>query len=163
MVEILGRSFTKRQLAEHVGDFRQVFGVELMSLENGVERGNRVLRFRAGGGCEFDVLVDRAMDLAGLTIQGVPVGWHSPAGFKSPWLTEIEAEMQQELAKHKQAALKALKHHQQKLNKQFLLKQQKLTQNSKKLIALANKISQQKAEVEAARDSLRALLPESGD
>ena len=77
--------------------------------------------------------------------------------------TELEAEMQQELAKHKQAALKALKAHHQKLNKQFQLKQQKLTQNSKKLIALANKISQQKAEVEAARKSLRATPDKSAD
>ena len=71
---------------------------------------------------------------------------------------ELAQEMQRELAKHKQAALKVLKAQQQKLNNQFKAKQQNLVENSKKLVALANKISQQKAEVEAARKSLRDAL-----
>ena len=76
---------------------------------------------------------------------------------------ELEHEMQQELAKHKRAALKALKTQQQKLLSQFQARQTKLKENSKKLIALANKISQQKAEVEAARKSLRDALDKSAD
>lgn len=92
MVQLFGKTLTRSQLAAHVGDPRQVFGVDLAVQDNGAERGNRVLRFRTGAGLEFDVLVDRAMDLAGLSYHGVPIGWHSPAGFKSPWLTEIEAE-----------------------------------------------------------------------
>lgn len=74
---------------------------------------------------------------------------------------ELENEMRQELEKQKQAAMKVLKAQQQKLNRQFQAKQQQLMQNSKKLIALANKISQQKAEVEAARKSLRDALDQS--
>ena len=92
MVQIFGQTLTRRDLAERVGDPRQVFGVELATLDNGLERGNRVLRFNTGGGLEFEVMVDRAMDLAGMRYHGVPIGWHSPAGFKSPALTEIEAE-----------------------------------------------------------------------
>ena len=76
-----------------MGAFSQVFGVDLVtSASDGAERGNRILRFRSGSGLEFDVMVDRAMDLAGITYRGVPIGWHSAPGFRSPWLSEIDAE-----------------------------------------------------------------------
>ncbi len=64
----------------------------LSTFDDGPERGVRVLRFRAGGGFEAEVLVDRGMDLAGLSFSGVPIGWRSPTGFRSPWLHEHDAE-----------------------------------------------------------------------
>ena len=92
MPELFGRSFSRRELARRVGAFSQVFGVELLCHQDGRERALRFLRFRTGSGLSFDVLVDRAMDLGGMTYHGVPVGWHSPAGFRHPWLHEIDAE-----------------------------------------------------------------------
>ena len=67
---------------------------------------------------------------------------------------ELRREMETELAKQKNAALTVLKNQQQKLAYQYRLKQKSLLENSKKLIALANKISRQKAEVQAARKAL---------
>jgi hypothetical protein len=50
------------------------------------------MRFRTGSGLSFDIMVDRAMDLGGMSFRGVAIGWHSPTGFRSPWLHEADAE-----------------------------------------------------------------------
>jgi hypothetical protein len=92
MPTVLGQTFSRRELARRVGDFSQLFGVELLSHSDGRERALRILRFRTGSGLSFDIMVDRAMDLGGMTLRGVPIGWRSPAGFRSPWLHEVDAE-----------------------------------------------------------------------
>ena len=92
MPTVLGKTFSRRELARRVGDFSQLFGVELLSHSDGRERALRMLRFRTGSGLSFDIMVDRAMDLGGMTFRGVPVGWCSPTGFRSPWLHEVDAE-----------------------------------------------------------------------
>ena len=92
MPTVLGKTFSRRELARRVGDFSQLFGVELLSHSDGRERALRMLRFRTGSGLSFDIMVDRAMDLGGMTFRGVPVGWRSPTGFRSPWLHEVDAE-----------------------------------------------------------------------
>jgi hypothetical protein len=92
MPTVLGKTFSRRELARRVGDFSQLFGVELLSHCDGRERALRMLRFRTGSGLSFDIMVDRAMDLGGMTFRGIPIGWHSPTGFRSPWLHEVDAE-----------------------------------------------------------------------
>jgi len=92
MPTVLGKTFSRRELARRVGDFSQLFGVELLSHCDGRERALRMLRFRTGSGLSFDVMVDPAMDLGGMTFRGIPIGWHSPTGFRSPWLHEVDAE-----------------------------------------------------------------------
>lgn len=92
MPTVLGKTFSRRELARRVGDFSQLFGVELLSHCDGRERALRMLRFRTGSGLSFDVMVDRAMDLGGMTFRGIPIGWHSPTGFRNPWLHEVDAE-----------------------------------------------------------------------
>lgn len=67
---------------------------------------------------------------------------------------KFEKDLQEKLSKNKRAALQALHAHKEKLDLQFRAKQKTLLANSQKLIALANKISQQKAEVESARKAL---------
>jgi hypothetical protein len=92
MVSLYGRSMTRRAVAEHSGMLSQFAGVRLMTLEDGVERGIRMLEFRTGSGLVFTVLVDRAMDIAGCEHKGRAIGWHSPAGFRNPGLHEYEGE-----------------------------------------------------------------------
>ena len=92
MVEVLGQSFTRRELARHLGDSSQAFGVDLVAYEDGAERGMRALRLRTGGGLEAEILVDRAMDVGAMSLYGVPVGWRSGNGFRHPWLHEHDAE-----------------------------------------------------------------------
>jgi hypothetical protein len=92
MPTVLGKTFSRRELARRVGDFSQLFGVELLSHSDGRERALRMLRFRTGSGLSFDIMVGRAMDLGGMSFRGVPIGWRSPTGFRSPWLHEVDAE-----------------------------------------------------------------------
>lgn len=89
---VLGKEIENSSLLQRVGSVDQIFGVELVTQENGTSRGNRVLIFRTGSGLTFDVQVDRAMDLGHMTYLGVPIGWDSPAGMRSPWLHEFNAE-----------------------------------------------------------------------
>jgi len=92
MVEIFGQSFTRRELARHLGDPAQAFGVDLVVYDDGPERGLRALRLRTGGGLEAEILVDRAMDVGAMSLFGVPLGWRSGNGFRHPWLHEHDAE-----------------------------------------------------------------------
>jgi hypothetical protein len=92
MPSLFGQDLTMSELRRRVGDPSQAFGVRLVEHLDGPERGVRMLQFDCGGGLVFDVLVDRCMDLAGLACNGIPIGWHSPTGFRSPWLHETDAE-----------------------------------------------------------------------
>ena len=92
MVQLYGEQLTRRQLAARSGALSQFAGVRLMTLGDGVERGIRMLEFRTGTGLRFTVLVDRALDIADCDYRGMAVGWHSPAGFRSPFLHEYEGE-----------------------------------------------------------------------
>ncbi|OHZ00432.1 aldose 1-epimerase family protein [Salinicola sp. MIT1003] len=92
MPEIYGQSLSRHDLEARTGDLGQFAGVRLMCLENGVERGIRLLEFRSGTGLRFSVLVDRAMDIADCEYRGHAIGWHSPSGFRHPGLHEYEGE-----------------------------------------------------------------------
>jgi len=92
MVELYGRTMSRRELAESSGATTPFFGVRLMTLGDGLERGIRMLEFRTGTGLRFTVLVDRALDIADLDYRGVAIGWHSPTGFRHPGLHEYEGE-----------------------------------------------------------------------
>jgi hypothetical protein len=92
MVKLYGRHYTRRELAAHAGQSAQFFGVRLMTLENGLERGVRMLEFRTGSGLRFTVMVDRGMDLGECEHNGRAMGWVSPTGFRNANLTDPEAE-----------------------------------------------------------------------
>jgi len=92
MVDLFGRSMSRRDVAAHCGALSQFAGVRLMILGDGVERGIRMLEFRTGTGLRFTVLVDRALDIADCEHNGRAIGWNSPAGFRHPGLHEYEGE-----------------------------------------------------------------------
>lgn len=92
MVELFGKSYTRREIDERAGALAQFAGVRLMTLGDGVERGIRLLEFRTGTGLRFTVLIDRAMDIADCEYRGQAIGWNSPAGFRHPGLHEYEGE-----------------------------------------------------------------------
>jgi len=92
MPRLYGRDFTRHELMRRFGDPSQVFGVRLATLGDGVERGVRVLQFRAGNGLSFDILVDRGFDPGSLEYRGAALGFHSPTGFRSPWLHNADSE-----------------------------------------------------------------------
>ncbi|ESQ88343.1 hypothetical protein ABAC460_16925 [Asticcacaulis sp. AC460] len=92
MAQLYQRTYTRRELAAHTGQLSQFAGVRLMTLDDGVERGVRMLEFRTGSGLRFTVMVDRAMDIADCEHNGRAVGWHSPSGFQNPALHQYEGE-----------------------------------------------------------------------
>lgn len=92
MPTIFNQSFTRLELERHLGDASQLFGVELVTYDDGPERGLRALRFRTGGGLEAEILVDRALDIGAMSLFGVPLGWRSGNGFRHSWLHEHDAE-----------------------------------------------------------------------
>lgn len=91
MVELYGKSYSRAQI-EAAGGLAHAAGVRMMVLDNGVERGNRVLEFRSGTGLRFTVMIDRAMDIGDCDHCGRGIGWQSPAGFRHPSLHEYEGE-----------------------------------------------------------------------
>ena len=88
MVELYGRSKSRRDVSAHAGMLSQFAGVRLVELADGVERGVRMLEFRTGTGLRFTVLVDRALDIAECEHKGRAIGWHSPTGFRHPGVHE---------------------------------------------------------------------------
>ena len=92
MVELYGKTLSRRQVRERSGMLSQFAGVRLMTLGDGVERGIRMLEFRTGSGLRFTALVDRALDIADCDFKGQAIGWHSPSGFRNPGLHEYEGE-----------------------------------------------------------------------
>jgi hypothetical protein len=92
MIELHGKRWTRRELAAHAGQLAQFAGVQLMTLEDGAERGVRCLEFRSGTGLRFVVLVDRCFDVGTFEYRGAALGWNSPTGFRNPMLHETSDE-----------------------------------------------------------------------
>jgi hypothetical protein len=92
MATLFGKNLTRLQVEERTGSLAQFAGVRLMTLEDGVERGIRSLEFRTGSGLKFNVLIDRAFDIADCEFKGQSIGWQSPTGFRNPALHEYEGE-----------------------------------------------------------------------
>ena len=75
-------------IRERVGDIEAYAGVRLVTLGDGHERGVRLLEFRSGGGLDFEVVIDRGLDIGRLAMAGQSFSWHSPVGLKAPWLID---------------------------------------------------------------------------
>lgn len=71
-----------------LGDPRQFASVRRILLDEGPEKGVGALAFSTGGGLDFWVLIDRALDIGPLWRDGRPVAWQSPAGFRHPALID---------------------------------------------------------------------------
>jgi len=92
MPTVYGQDLSRRELARRTGRLGAVAEVRLVTLGEGAERGVRVLEFRTGTGLQFDVLVDRCMDVGAVSYRGAAIGWQSPTGFRTPWLHDPEGE-----------------------------------------------------------------------
>lgn len=87
-----GENLSVEDLKKRTGDLSAFAGIREVVLDNGVERGVRMLILRNARGLELEVLVDRAFDLGGARIGGTPFGWRSGNGYRHPGLHEADAE-----------------------------------------------------------------------
>lgn len=71
-----------------VGSMEQFARVDSFVRTDGRGRGARCLRVVNGGGLEFEVHPDRALDLGATSFDGIPLAWISPVGAVAPWAYE---------------------------------------------------------------------------
>ena len=88
MPKLWRQAYTRKDLLRRVGRLEQLGGVRLVTLGDGAERGMRVLEFRTGSGFDFDILVDRALDIGRCSFREWPLAWESSVGFIGPWFYE---------------------------------------------------------------------------
>lgn len=84
MAKLFGTEYTREQLLARVGDISQIGGVRSIMLNDGAERGVRAVEFRTGTGFNFNVLVDRGLDISTAEYKGRPLAWRSSTGDTSP-------------------------------------------------------------------------------
>ncbi len=90
MINLLGRLWTREELLRRVGHMDQLAGIRLVEGADGRARGSRMAEVWNGGGLEFTVAVDRALDITACRFRGVPLAWISPAGEVHPAYYEPE-------------------------------------------------------------------------
>ena len=81
---------TEQDLLRRVGSLGQWGGTRLVTLDDGAERGVRVVEVSTAAGLDFGVIVDRALDIGWLRFRGRACAWLSPTGFVGPWYREVE-------------------------------------------------------------------------
>ena len=72
------------EIRRFVGNMEQFSNIREMTVENGRSRGMRIYQVQAGNGLEFDLLPDKALDIARLTYKGININWQAKTGFASP-------------------------------------------------------------------------------
>jgi hypothetical protein len=73
-----------------IGSLDQVARVDRFIEDDGPARGARRFRVVNGGGLEFDVHPDRALDIGAATFRGMPIAWLSSTGMTRPDAYEPE-------------------------------------------------------------------------
>lgn len=71
-------------LHRHVGDMRQLAGIELVQALEGPERGVKKAFVKSGSGLEFTVNIDRGFDIGEVRLVGHNLTWRSPVGAVHP-------------------------------------------------------------------------------
>ncbi len=80
MANLFGRSYTRTELLQRVGDISQVAGVKPYTLTDGMSAGIQAVDVRTGTGFNFTVLPGRGMDISFAEWRGVPLCWRSHTG-----------------------------------------------------------------------------------
>src|SRR5690349_12268545 len=80
MTRLYGRSWSRSELLERVGDVSQLGGARLVTFVEGPEAGVQAAEVRTGSGLNFTVLPGRGMDIGFAEYLGAPLCWRSPVG-----------------------------------------------------------------------------------
>jgi len=90
MAEIFGKSMTRSELLERVGDISQLCDARRMEFDDGRARGVRSIEVTTGSGLVFTVLPSRALDISRASFNGIPLAWQSAVGVTSPYFYQPE-------------------------------------------------------------------------
>ncbi len=90
MAIVFGKEMTKEEILKRVGDVSQIGGLRVAELQDGLERGIRIIDVITGSGLHYTVLLDRGMDIAWTSYKGVSIGWRSGTHNLSPYFFEPE-------------------------------------------------------------------------
>jgi Domain of unknown function (DUF4432) len=88
MTEWYASGLGRHELARRVGRLEQIAGIRLVNLGDDMGRGVRVLEFRSGTGFDFDVMVDRCLDVGPCWFRGRSLAWLASPGVVAPWFAE---------------------------------------------------------------------------
>ena len=89
-MQFYGKDYSVSALRKRIGNMDQVAGIQLVTLDDGNERGVRAAILRTGAGLEVTVLLDRGMDIASAHHSGRAMGWRSTTGSVAPQYYEPE-------------------------------------------------------------------------
>jgi hypothetical protein len=79
-----GKTMKAKQVLECVGEVSQIAGMRRVELAEGVGKGVGVVEVRTGTGFDFDILLDRGMDIGRADYHGLGLVWRSPSGDAHP-------------------------------------------------------------------------------
>lgn len=91
MTDLFGRSFTHRELRERIGSLAQLGGITEFEYASGRARGVRAVRIDTGRLC-VEFVVDRALDIARATLDGIPLAWRSCNDVAAPQYYDATAD-----------------------------------------------------------------------
>lgn len=84
MIAFMGQKWAKGELQKRVGRMEQIAGIVPSLSDDGPGRGTRYSHVYTGSGLCFDVITDRALDIAACSYKGTPLAWLSPSGWMHP-------------------------------------------------------------------------------
>jgi hypothetical protein len=84
MAHLYQRDRSHEELARYTGTMNQIAGIQPLEASEGPERGSRLLQVWTGSGLTFNVLPDRAMDIAACQYKGMSLTWRSATGETHP-------------------------------------------------------------------------------
>ena len=82
------KDFLNKPLSEryrYLGNTDQLYSVDKITYEEGKRRGCQVFDVKNGGGLNFKVNIDNALDIAEVSYKGIPISYLSKNGFNSPY------------------------------------------------------------------------------
>lgn len=86
----LYRNWTEDKIRQYTGRMEQVAGITRTTFDDGPSRGIRCAQVRNGSGLQFDVLLDRGMDIGQAFYKGVPLAFLTPSSFGHPAFYDAE-------------------------------------------------------------------------
>lgn len=90
MPHLFESNWTKDELRQYVGHLDQLAGIQFVETVDGLARGSRMFHVWTGSGLSFDVVAERALDIAACRYKGFPLAWVSPVGGVHPAFYESD-------------------------------------------------------------------------